>query len=169
MRTVIHGRGRRRDDPAAVGACHPRRGARQFRRTGGRSAREQRSRFARMQESRPGPVRRTPIRLLAALLLAAPFPLAAQATPPYDRADTLRGSIGPGRAWWDVTFYDLHVAVAPADSTTMAKPVWIQIRMTIRKKLFQNGSDIQTCGSPPKNCTMELRMPIWVWPSPRYS
>ena len=28
----------------------------------------------------------------------------------------------------------------------MAKPVWIQIRITIRKKLFQNGSDIQTCG-----------------------
>ena len=51
----------------------------------------------------------------------------------------------------------------------MAKPVWIQIRMTIRKKLFQNGSDIQTCGWPPKCWMMALRMPICVWPSPRYS
>ena len=42
----------------------------------------------------------------------------------------------------------------------MAKPVWIQIRMTIRKKLFQNGSDIQTCGWPPKRCTMALSRPI---------
>ncbi len=40
----------------------------------------------------------------------------AQGTPPYDRADTLRGSIGPERAWWDVTFYDLAVAIEPADS-----------------------------------------------------
>ncbi len=28
----------------------------------------------------------------------------------------------------------------------MAKPVWIQIRITIRKKLFQNGTAIQACG-----------------------
>jgi len=35
----------------------------------------------------------------------------------YTHADTLRGSIGPARAWWDVSFYDLHVRVDPADST----------------------------------------------------
>ena len=51
----------------------------------------------------------------------------------------------------------------------MAKPVWIQIRMTIRKKLFQKGSDIQTCGLPPKTWTMALSRPICTWPSPRYS
>ena len=51
----------------------------------------------------------------------------------------------------------------------MAKPVWIQIRMIIRKKLFQNGSEIQTCGCPPRPWMRALRMPIWVWPSPRYS
>ncbi len=28
-----------------------------------------------------------------------------------------------------------------ADRMTIAKPVWIQIRMTIRKKLFQKGTD----------------------------
>ena len=34
------------------------------------------------------------------------------------RADTLRGSFTtPGRRWWDVTFYDLHVDVRPADSS----------------------------------------------------
>lgn len=41
----------------------------------------------------------------------------AQATPPFERADTLRGSIGPARGWWDVVFYDLHVRVWPADSS----------------------------------------------------
>jgi len=32
-------------------------------------------------------------------------------------ADSLRGSITPERAWWDATFYDLHVRVSPADSS----------------------------------------------------
>jgi aminopeptidase N len=35
----------------------------------------------------------------------------------FSRADTLRGSNGPARSWWDVKFYDLHVHVNPADST----------------------------------------------------
>jgi aminopeptidase N len=35
----------------------------------------------------------------------------------FTHADTLRGNNGPGRAWWDATFYDLHVAVSPADSS----------------------------------------------------
>jgi aminopeptidase N len=30
---------------------------------------------------------------------------------PFTHADTLRGSDGPARAWWDVTFYDLNVTV----------------------------------------------------------
>src|ERR687890_268527 len=39
-------------------------------------------------------------------------------TPKRSRADTLRGSFTtPGRAWWDVAFYDLHVAIRPNDST----------------------------------------------------
>lgn len=52
--------------------------------------------------------------LLAALLLAAP---AAAQDGQFTRADSLRGSIGPGRAWWDATFYDLHVRISPSDST----------------------------------------------------
>lgn len=35
----------------------------------------------------------------------------------FTRADTLRGSITPQRAWWDVAFYDLHVTIHPEDST----------------------------------------------------
>jgi aminopeptidase N len=40
-----------------------------------------------------------------------------QDTAHYTHADTLRGSNGPGRAWWDAAFYDLHVRVNPADSS----------------------------------------------------
>jgi len=41
-----------------------------------------------------------------------------QYVPKRSRADTLRGSFTtPGRKWWDVTFYDLHVAVSPKDSS----------------------------------------------------
>src|SRR5450759_233458 len=45
----------------------------------------------------------------------------AQAVPPqppvFTHADTIRGSNTPERAWWDATFYDLHVNVNPADSS----------------------------------------------------
>lgn len=33
----------------------------------------------------------------------------------FTRADTLRGSITPERAWWDVSYYDLKVAVNPTE------------------------------------------------------
>jgi len=58
-------------------------------------------------------------RFVAGLLLfVAPLTLAAQrAAKGFTHADTLRGSNGPGRAWWDASFYDLHVAVSPADSS----------------------------------------------------
>ncbi len=52
--------------------------------------------------------------LACALVLAGS---AAAQEAPLTRADTLRGSITPERAWWDVTFYDLDVRVSPADST----------------------------------------------------
>jgi aminopeptidase N len=45
-------------------------------------------------------------------------PLISQDRPAPSRADTLRGSwTTPGRDWWDVTFYDLHVTINPADSS----------------------------------------------------
>ncbi|MEO6526863.1 MAG: M1 family metallopeptidase, partial [Gemmatimonadaceae bacterium] len=48
-------------------------------------------------------------------------PAHAQDTATLTRADTLRGSIGPQRAWWDVTYYDLQVAVQPADSSVRGR------------------------------------------------
>src|SRR5438046_10011357 len=52
------------------------------------------------------------------LLLGCCTKVAAQAGRSFTRADTLRGSFTtPGRAWWDVVFYDLHVAVNPNDSS----------------------------------------------------
>ncbi|HLW32813.1 MAG TPA: M1 family metallopeptidase [Aequorivita sp.] len=35
----------------------------------------------------------------------------------FTRADTLRGSITPERAWWNVTYYDLKVAVNPTEKS----------------------------------------------------
>ncbi len=55
-----------------------------------------------------------------ALCVVAAAPASASAQQPtktFTRADTLRGSDGPGRSWWDVEFYDLHVAINPADSS----------------------------------------------------
>ena len=56
---------------------------------------------------------------LALLLLSTATPALAQShdafTPTH--ADSVRGSDNPSRAWWDVTFYDLHVRVSPADSS----------------------------------------------------
>jgi len=52
-----------------------------------------------------------------ALVLVASTDAAAQQRRTFTHADTLRGTIGPARAWWDVAFYDLHVRVNPSDSS----------------------------------------------------
>ena len=76
-----------------------------------------------------------PLVLMSALLL--PAVLAAQApSRPFTRADTLRGSNGPARAWWDASFYDLHVRVNPSDSTIRG---WNGITY----KVLQPGSEMQ--------------------------
>ena len=51
------------------------------------------------------------------LLAAAASATASAQQQTFTHADTLRGSITPERAWWDVVFYDLHVRLDPADST----------------------------------------------------
>jgi len=59
-----------------------------------------------------------PLAGLLCFVVAAPLPAIAQPARTYSRADTLRGSYTtPARAWWDVTFYDLHVNIIPADSS----------------------------------------------------
>ena len=76
----------------------------------------------------------------AAALALTPLALAAQDTTRYSRADTLRGSNGPARAWWDVTFYDLHTRVNPADSTISG---WNGISYVVRQPSQEMQIDLQ--------------------------
>lgn len=68
--------------------------------------------------------------------------LAGQGVPVFTHADTLRGSIGPARAWWDVTFYDLHVRVSPADSSIVG---WTGVTY----RTLAPGSELQIDLQPP--------------------
>jgi aminopeptidase N len=63
----------------------------------------------------------SPWRVIAALVLAPLASAEAQDTTRYTHADTLRGSNGPARAWWDVAFYDLHVHVNLRDSSIVGR------------------------------------------------
>ncbi|HEY7635025.1 MAG TPA: glycoside hydrolase family 47 protein [Gemmatimonadales bacterium] len=69
---------------------------------------------------------------LVTLLLCAGSPAFGQgrdaATPTH--ADSVRGADNPTRAWWDVTFYDLHVRVTPADSSVVG---WDGITYRVRQ------------------------------------
>jgi aminopeptidase N len=58
-----------------------------------------------------------PVTALAAMLALMPLASATAQRADFTHADTLRGTITPERAWWDVVFYDLHVTFDPADST----------------------------------------------------
>ncbi|MER2999513.1 M1 family metallopeptidase [Pontibacter populi] len=53
---------------------------------------------------------------IVCLILLCSFNVLAQKTT-FTRQDTLRGSVTPERAWWDLTYYHLSVQVDPADST----------------------------------------------------
>ncbi|MBK6781442.1 MAG: M1 family metallopeptidase [Gemmatimonadetes bacterium] len=55
--------------------------------------------------------------LLAGLLLAPCAALTGQQDAATLHADSLRGSVTPERAWWDVAYYDLSVRIQPADSS----------------------------------------------------
>ena len=78
------------------------------------------------------------------LLGLVPGILSAQAAPSappvFTRADTLRGSNTPERAWWDATFYDLHVKVNPADSTISG---YNAITYRVSKKAREMQIDLQ--------------------------
>jgi aminopeptidase N len=67
-------------------------------------------------------MKRTPFSLVTLLaVLIRILPVGAQYLAPsqtkFTRQDTLRGSITPERAWWDLTFYHLDIVVKPSDST----------------------------------------------------
>ena len=53
--------------------------------------------------------------LMVTFMVKLPAQLGSKNTH-YTHADTLRGSYGPGRDWWDVVKYDLHVKLSITDS-----------------------------------------------------
>jgi hypothetical protein len=66
----------------------------------------------------------------------------AQERTVFTRADSLRGTNSPMRSWWDVTFYDLHVRISPADSTISG---WNGITY----RVVRPGSEMQIDLQPP--------------------
>src|ERR1043166_2765688 len=76
-----------------------------------------------------------------ALFLFVPsFALAQRAPRTFTHADTLRGSNGPARAWWDATFYDLHATVNPADSSVRG---WNTITYKVLRPSTEMQIDLQ--------------------------
>jgi aminopeptidase N len=75
--------------------------------------------------------------LLLACLIAIPVASSqAQDSAAVAHADSLRGSITPQRAWWDVAFYDLNVRFNPVDST-------IRGVNHITYRVLQSGNEMQ--------------------------
>lgn len=70
--------------------------------------------------------------------------------PEFTRQDTLRGSITPERAWWDLTYYHLSVNVNPDDSSFVGSNL-IQYRVSQSKQVMQ--IDLQ----PPMKITKVLQ------------
>ncbi|RAU82372.1 M1 family metallopeptidase [Pontibacter arcticus] len=69
-------------------------------------------------------------------------PALAQKNSTFTKQDTLRGSITPERAWWDLTHYNLQVSVNPADST-------IRGTNTIHYKVLEPKQVLQIDLQPP--------------------
>jgi aminopeptidase N len=72
--------------------------------------------------------------LLASLLLFAGGTYAQ--TPTFTRQDSLRGSVTPERAWWDLTYYHLKVAVNPEQKSISGSNV-------IQYKVLEPGQRLQ--------------------------
>ena len=66
--------------------------------------------------------------------------------PAFTRQDSLRGSITPERAWWDLVYYHLNIRVNPADSTITGKN-------TIRFKVLEGQNILQIDLQPPMKIT----------------
>lgn len=75
----------------------------------------------------------------ALLILLAPAVLFAQ---PYNRQDSLRGSITPERAWWDLKYYHLDVKVSPEDSS-------IQGKVQVLYQVLESNQNMQIDLQPP--------------------
>jgi aminopeptidase N len=75
-------------------------------------------------------------KLFSACLLLSPLFSIAQKQTVFTHADTLRGSITPERAWWDLTYYHLNVKPNAKDSTLTGSTV-------INYKVLQPNQTIQ--------------------------
>lgn len=68
----------------------------------------------------------------------------------FTRQDTLRGSITPERAWWDVTYYHLDIAVNPEKK-------YISGKNTIQYKVLKNNMVMQIDLQPPLKITKVIQ------------
>ena len=68
----------------------------------------------------------------------------------FTHQDTLRGSITPERAWWDLKYYHLDITVNPADST-------IYGTNTVTYKVLTPASLMQIDLQPPLNLTKAVQ------------
>ncbi|WP_397301525.1 M1 family metallopeptidase [Nonlabens ulvanivorans] len=68
----------------------------------------------------------------------------------FTRQDSLRGSITPERAWWDITYYDLDIKVTPADK-------YIAGSNTIYYKVLQPNNVLQVDLQSPLNMTRAVQ------------
>ncbi|MBU1013047.1 MAG: M1 family metallopeptidase [Bacteroidetes bacterium] len=85
--------------------------------------------------------------LLIALCLSAG--VLAQKTV-FTRQDTLRGSITPERAWWDLTYYHLSLKVNPADSSFVGSNL-------IGYKVIESNQLMQIDLQPPMKITRVIQ------------
>jgi hypothetical protein len=81
-------------------------------------------------------------RFLLVLTLLGTSGWAAAQPQVFTRADTLRGSVTPERAWWDLAYYHLQIRVQPRDSTVSGST-------TIGYRVLQ----------PAKRCRWTSRLP----------
>ena len=84
--------------------------------------------------------------IFSILFFAISFSILAQTslfehTKKFTRQDTLRGTITPERAWWDLTYYDLNVQVFPEKKFIKGKNT-IQYKVLKPHKVLQ--VDLQT-------------------------
>ncbi|MDO9581090.1 MAG: M1 family metallopeptidase [Bacteroidales bacterium] len=68
----------------------------------------------------------------------------------FTRQDTLRGSVTPERAWWNLTYYHLNIIVKPSDST-------IYGTNTVTYRVVNPGSLMQIDLQPPMQLTRAVQ------------
>jgi aminopeptidase N len=84
---------------------------------------------------------RTKILILSLLVfLSYKNSIAQKAEKKFTRADTLRGSIGAERAWWDIKYYDLHITPNISEKTIQG---YVDIRYMVLKKSKTMQIDLQ--------------------------